>query len=65
MSLSLSWSFMVFGGLCFFFTDLVHIQGEHNPLPLMSKEENELKIFEVAIKSKGGDCWHYDSGMSL
>ncbi len=29
MSLSLSWSFMVFGGLCFFFTDLVHIQGEH------------------------------------
>ena len=28
-NLSLSWSFMVFGGLCFFFTDLVHIQGEH------------------------------------
>ena len=29
MSLSLSWSFMVFGGLWFFFVDLVHIQGEH------------------------------------
>ena len=28
-NMSLSWSFMVFGGLCFFFTDLVHIQGEH------------------------------------
>ena len=29
MSLSLSWSFMVSGGLWFFFTDLVHIQEEH------------------------------------
>jgi len=29
MFLSFSWSFMVFGGLWFFFTDLVHFQGEH------------------------------------
>ena len=29
MSLSLSWSLMVSGGLWFFFADLVHIQGEH------------------------------------
>ncbi len=29
MSLSLSWSFMVSGGLWFSFADLVHIQGEH------------------------------------
>ena len=29
MSLSLSWSFMVFGGLWFFFADLVYSQGEH------------------------------------
>ena len=65
MSLSLSWSFMVFGGLWFFFADLVHIQGEHNPLPLMSKGENGVGNFEVSIKSKGGDCWHYDIGSVL
>jgi hypothetical protein len=65
MSLSLSWSFMVSGGLWFFFADLVHIQGEHNPLPLMSKGENVAEVFEVAIKSKGGDCWHYVSGMVI
>ena len=29
----------------------------------MSKGENEAEDFEVAIKSKGGDCWHYGSGM--
>jgi hypothetical protein len=32
-------------------------------LPLMSKGENEAEDVEVAIKSKGGDCWHYGSGM--
>jgi hypothetical protein len=26
---------------------------------LMSKGENEDEACEVAIKSKGGDCWHY------
>ena len=29
------------------------------PLPLMSKGENEAEVCQVAIKSKGGDCWHY------
>ena len=53
------------GGLWFFIADLVHIQGEHNPLPLMSKGENEAEDFEVAIKSKGGDCWHYGSDMII
>jgi len=36
--------------------------GEHNPLPLMTKGENEFENIEVAIKSKGGDCWHYELG---
>ena len=40
-------------------------QGEYNPLPLMSKGENVVEDFEVAIKSKGGDCWHYDSSLAL
>ena len=40
-------------------------QGEHNPLPLISKGENEFKDIGIAIKSKGGDCWHYDFGMAL
>ena len=35
------------------------------PLPLMSKGENEAEDYVVAIKSKGGDCWHYDSGVVL
>eukprot|EP00253_Pinus_taeda_P027913 PITA_27913 len=40
-------------------------QGEHNPLPLMSKGENEFEYWKVAIKSKGGDCWHYDTSLAL
>ena len=40
-------------------------QGEHNPLPLMSKGENDVEDLEVVIKSKGGDCWHYDSGLAV
>jgi len=32
------------------------------PLPLMSKGESEMV---VAIKSKGGDCWHYDACIVL
>ena len=32
-------------------------------MPLISKGENEAEDFEVAIKSKGGDCWHCGSGM--
>jgi len=32
------------------------------PLPLMSKGESEMA---VAIKSKGGDCWHYDACIVL
>ena len=31
----------------------------------MSKGENEAEDFEVAIKSKGGDCWHYVSSVVL
>jgi hypothetical protein len=32
----------------------------------MSKGENdEAEDYVVAIKSKGGDCWHYDSGVVL
>ena len=31
----------------------------------MSKGENDVEDLEVAIKSKGGDCLHYDSGMAL
>ena len=68
MSLSLSQSFMVdCGSSCryfFPFADLVY-QGEHNPLPLMSKGKNDVEDLEVTIKSKGGDCWHYDSGLAL
>ena len=37
------------------------ILGGAYPLPLMSKRENEAEDYEVAIKSKGGDCWHYGS----
>jgi len=40
-------------------------QGEHNPLPLISKGENDFEDLGVAIKSKGGDCWHYDSSLPL
>jgi len=31
----------------------------------MSKGENDIEDLEVAIKSKGGDCWHYDSGIGV
>ena len=31
----------------------------------MSKGENDVEDLEVAIKSKGGDCWHYDSGTGV
>jgi len=31
----------------------------------MSKGENDIEDFDVAIKSKGGDCWHYDSGRGV
>ena len=41
------------------------VRGSINPLPLMSKGENDIEDLEVAIKSKGGDCWHYDSGLAL
>ena len=63
--------YLFHGGLWFFVADLVHIQGEHvlrgsiPLLPLMSKGENEAEVCEVAIKSKGGDCWHYGSGVVL
>jgi len=40
-------------------------QGEHNPLHLMTKGENDFEWLVVAIKSKGGDCWHYDTGLAL
>jgi len=40
-------------------------QGEHNPLPLMTKGENDFEDFGVAIKFKGGDCWHYETGVAL
>jgi len=40
-------------------------QGENNPLPLMTKGENDFEDLRVAIKSKGGYCWHYDSGLAL
>ena len=63
MSLPLSCSFMVFGDHSF--ADMVYNQGEYNPFPLMSKGENDVEDFEVAIKSEGGDCWHYDSSMAL
>jgi len=31
----------------------------------MSKGENDIEDLEVAIKSKGGDCWNYDSGTGV
>ena len=40
-------------------------RGEHNPLPLMTKGENNLEDLGVTIKSKGGDCWHYGTGLEL
>ena len=40
-------------------------QGEHSPLPLMKKGENDSKDLGVAIKSKGGDCWHYETSIVL
>ena len=40
-------------------------QGEHSPLPLMTKGENDSKDLGVAIKSKGGDCWHFGTGVAL
>ena len=40
-------------------------QGELNPFPLMTKGENDFEWLGVAIKSKGGDCWHYDTGLAL
>ena len=57
--------YLFHGGLWFFIADLVHLQGEHKHFPLMSKGENVAKVFEVSIKSKGGDCWHYGSGMII
>jgi len=44
------------------------LRGSITPFPLMSKGENDvedLEDLEIAIKSKGGDCWHYDSGLAL
>ena len=35
------------------------------PLPLMSKGENDFEDLGLAIKSKGGDYCHYDSGLAL
>jgi len=50
------------------------------PLPLMSKGERilvllviynsflqlaEINTIMVSIKSKGGDCWHYDTSVVL
>ena len=58
-----TWSFMVFG-ISGSFSGGACSQGEHHPLPLMSKGENDVEDLEVAIKSKGGDCWHYDSGLA-
>jgi len=40
-------------------------QGEHSPFLMMSKGENEFEDLGVAIKSKGGDCWHYGTGLEL
>ena len=40
-------------------------QGEHNPLPLMTKGENDFEDLGVAIKSKGGDCWHCGTDLEL
>jgi len=31
----------------------------------MSKGENDIEDLEITIKSKGGDCWHYDSGTGV
>jgi len=42
-----------------------YTQGEHNPLHLMRKGENDFEWLGVAIKSKGGDCWHYYIGWAL
>jgi len=40
-------------------------QGEQNPFPLMTKGENDFEDLRVAIMSKGGDCWHYDTRVAL
>ena len=40
-------------------------QGERNPLPLMTKGENDFEDLGVAMKSKGGDCWHFGTGVAL
>jgi len=63
------------------FTDLAYSQGEHDqlsrsrfstcsqgelhPFPLMKKGENDFEDLGVAIKSKGGDRWHYELGLAL
>ena len=60
MSLSLSW--WISGYLQIWRSMSV---GGAYPLPLMSKGENEAEDYEVSIKSKGGDCWHYGSGVVL
>jgi hypothetical protein len=31
----------------------------------MTKGENDSKDLGVAIKSKGGDCWHFGTGVAL
>ena len=53
MSLSLSWWIMVLHYRSGSFSGGACSQGEHNPLPLMSKGENEAEDFEVAISPKG------------
>ena len=34
-------------------------------MSLMSKGENDFEDLGVAIKFKGGDCWHYGTGVVL
>ena len=59
MSLSLSWSLMVSGGLWFFFADLVHIQGEHvlrgsiTLCPWCQRGRMKLKILRLPSSPKG------------
>ena len=40
-------------------------QGEHNHFPLMTKGENDFEDIGVAIKSKGGYCWHCGTDLEL
>ena len=45
--------YLFHGGLWFFVANLVHIQGEHNPLPLMSKGDNEVEALRLPSSPKG------------